>query len=217
MDEVTEITDDCYNKFEEFFSNKITRINQLKTTELRRILDITKKKILEAFVTKVSTLKSKTRQKNPEEQFIYDEYHKLDKQNKEKYNFNNLSGNRKFRTLMKHLIDTNQIDITNEDFGILDIIEDLSNMEIPEKIEPKKKNKDHIMEHEDSNVEQEPKYNSDSDNEQSTLMEQPSIIETNISNKNNSNQVEKKKKKKKKKKTKTKTENPEPITSSDSE
>jgi hypothetical protein len=216
MDEVTTITDDCYNKFEEFFSNKITKINQLKTTELRSILDTTKKKIIEAFVNKVSTLKSKTRKKTPEEQFIYDEYHKIDKPNKEKYNFNNLSGNRKFRTLMKHLIDTNKIDITNEDFEILENLEDLSNMDIPKKIEPLKKNKEHIIEHKDSDVEQEPKYYSDSDNEQSTLLEQPSIIETNISNTNNSknksDQVEKKKKKKKKK-----TKIPEPITSSDSE
>ena len=137
MEQIYKFTDEYYTNMIELLNSNSTNLKGIKMSEIRAVLDSNKKKIIEQFIIKIKNMPKSTRNKQPIFEFI-DTHFKPLKENKEtnafknNLGFNGLEGYQKITKIMKYLYENNELDIEDEDYNIMDHLEEYSSIKIPE-------------------------------------------------------------------------------------
>lgn len=130
MDDYSELIDSFINEFNQLTENK-TKKTHIKMSIIKHLFDDAKKKCVLKCNNKLDSL-TKNKPTNPTQSFIKTHFAKIEKNDKEKFEFNGLQGYKKFARNIKYLITNDEIDIDDDNFDINEILEDLSNLIIKE-------------------------------------------------------------------------------------
>lgn len=130
MDDYSELIDSFINEFNEITENK-TKKTHIKISVIKHLLDDARKKCISNCNDKIQSL-TKNKPTNPTQNFIKTQFANVEKDDKERLEFNGLNGYKKFARNIKHLITNDEIDINDDNFDINEILEDLSKLIIEE-------------------------------------------------------------------------------------
>lgn len=167
MDDYSELIDSFINEFNEITENK-TKKTHIKISVIKHLLDDARKKCISNCNDKIQSL-TKTKPTNPTQNFIKTQFANVEKDDKERLEFNGLEGYKRFSRNIKYLITNDEIDINDDNFDINEILEDLSNLIIEEDPikEPvkSKKSKKSIKKNIKSDNDSDNDFDNDSDND----------------------------------------------------